>query len=745
MRMLYPLMLDGEQPAGDVLALLRDPELPQTLDFVLVRYRERLTVRWAIAPIDLLTAACEKVAPRETLAIAMLVAPFHLGVGVRFAHAARVDLGTLDRKTAGRDGWLVVFSGARFVGVVPQAGTSGRSAPPVASMASPASGAEREVPAPAPAPPPPPPPPAAAAPRGATRGSTRSKQRNGEERSTPVGASREESFGRDAPAVGNGAAAGAVETLEAIARVDAPAAVAPSPTASATIVIGLAPAPSPTAEGVMRFTSAVSETRIDIGVMVEAPDFTSVTGFKHTLTVDKADPFTATVTVVLVPLAPADRQVREATLRVHYTYLGQPAGVVMRTIVLGDATMDEVAAITLPRDAPLSITGTQTPVDLTIRIARRDQSDSARELIWTITDCAHPGVALPLAPLVQKFGDRDNASSFASRITRQVNDNDNTVKIHAMLRGLGTQIRRAMPPELEAVLAATAAAVGLSRLARVLLLTDECHVPWELAFLESPPDPARAPFLGAQFAVSRWIHGEHDIPVPPPATLTVHDLAIVLGTYENSSMPALPHAKDESAALSDEAARVPALFPRVTSVSATADALVDLLDGALPTAAGSTMAPEMVHFACHGEVLGTGVARRSVLYLNDGSPLEETLFIAAPLGRSRKSFLFMNACQVGVGGDELGQYAGFAGFAIAAGFSGFIGPLWSVNDEIAKRISIDFYKRTFGTDGTAPRPVADVLADMRSQYLSEPDPKKRQSTWLAYVHYGHPHFTLVHA
>jgi CHAT domain-containing protein len=120
------------------------------------------------------------------------------------------------------------------------------------------------------------------------------------------------------------------------------------------------------------------------------------------------------------------------------------------------------------------------------------------------------------------------------------------------------------------------------------------------------------------------------------------------------------------------------------------------------------------------------------------------LFLSSILAEKKKSFLFMNACQVGVGGDELGQYAGFPGMAIGAGFSGFIGPLWSVNDEIAKGIALDFYKRMFDNSG-AKRGVADVLADMRSQYASEPDAKKRQSTWLAYVHYGHPHFTFTHA
>ena len=760
MRMLYPLMLDGEQPVDDVRAMLLDADTPRATDYVLIRYRERLRVCWSVATRAQVLAACDTTAHGDTLATAMLVAPFHLGADTAFAEAERVELATLERESAGHTGWLVVFSGSRFVGVANGGALDpgfGRSrvtreveltptvAPPPAASSlparPPASAVEAAPTVPAPA-------------ESAPRGQRRSRPRNPpddvprsappieNERPLPAGASPE-TIGAPLSA-GHGNGTGATETLLATARVDAPAAIAPSPTASATIVIGLAPAPSPSDEGVMRFTSSVTDTRIDIGVMVEAPDFTSTTGWKHTLTVLKSDPFAASVMVVLVPLAPEDRRVHLATVRVHYTYRGQPAGMVVRTIALGDSTAAEVASIEQPRNPALAISGTDTPVDLTIRIARRDQSESARDLIWTVVDCAHPSVVLPSEALVRKVGDRDNASSFASMVTRQVNAADGTVTIDSVLNSFGTLVRRAMPPQVLQVLAATAAAVGPTRLARVLLLTDECHIPWELAYFDSPINPARAPYLGAQYAVSRWIHGEDDIPVPPPATLTVRDLAIVLGSYESSNLAELPHAKDETAALTEQATSTPTLFPRVTSVAATADALVDLLNGALPAATGP-LAPEMVHFACHGEVLGTGVSKRSVLYLNDGTPLQETLFVSSKLARTSKSFLFMNACQVGVGGEELGQYAGFAGFAIGAGFSGFIGPLWSVNDEVAKRIAVDFYQRTFGTDGSAPRPVADVLADMRSQYLSEPDPKKRQSTWLAYVHYGHPHFTLAHA
>lgn len=526
-------------------------------------------------------------------------------------------------------------------------------------------------------------------------------------------------------------------------RVELPDRCVPGIDNGVMLTIGLRAPATQTEAGVMSFVSARSVKMIDVDVMVEAPDFTCDAGWKHTLSVDKADPFSTSIDLHLMPVTPDDTTVRLCTVRAHYSYKGQPAGAAVRRIALGDATLEDAQTIVQPTAAALQIAPTDTPVDLTIRIARRDESDAARELIWTILDCAHP-IALPDAPMAKAVGGRDSTSSFAAKITSQVNAVDGTVTLDGVLSGFGTLIRRAMPDPVLKALADVAAAVGKTRLARVLLLTDESNIPWELALLDPEPNPARAPYLGAQFAVSRWIHGDSDVPIPPPATLNVSNLAVVLGSYEHSNMNALPHAREESAALAEQAVNAPTRFPHVTSVDATPDALVDLLAGRMAVG-GTTLAPEMLHFACHGEVLGTGLAKRSVLYMSDGTPMPELLFVSAALGKRSKSFLFMNACQVGVGGEELGQYSGFPGLAIAAGFSGFVGPLWSVNDLIAKGIALEFYARAFGSNGDPPRAVADVLADLRSQYISEPEPKKRQSTWLAYVHYGHPHFTLSHA
>ena len=712
--LMVPMVLDAGQTAGDVLEILSgiaDTERPTV---VVIRWRNGVRVRWFVLNRSSVVDACSAVASTLSVEVATDLAN-------RYREEAESrdarELPAVDREA---HGWLVIVSGARMIGLAPPHLRNGAPAPTPASPPPRRTRGQRAKPVAPPAPQPVGTPP------------------------TPVPA------GAEAPGAGVGrgtetateALADVTDTLLAMPRVELPDRCLPGIDNGVLLSIGLRAPATPTETGVMTFVSARTQTTIDVDVMIEAPDFTCVDGWKHTLTVDKADPFTKSVDLHLIPSAPDDMTVRLCTVRVHYSYKGQPAGTAVRRIALGDATLEDAQTIVQPAAAPLQIAPTATPVDLTIRISRRDESDAARDLIWTLLDCAHP-IVTPDAPIVHKVGDRDTTSSFASKVTSQVNAADGTVAIDTMMRGIGTLVRRAIPPAVLKALSDVAAAVGSDRLARVLLLTDESFVPWELALLDPAPNAARAPFLGAQFAISRWIHGDADVVVPPPATLNVANLAVVLGNYDASNLNALPHAKEESDALMAQATNAPTLFPRVTHVAASLDSLVDLLNGSLPSPTG-TLAPEMVHFACHGEVLGTGIAKRSVLYMSDGTAMSETLFVASTLGRRTKSFLFMNACQVGVGGEELGQYAGFPGFAISAGFSGFIGPLWSVNDQLAKGIALDFYARAFGADGSAPRPVADVLADMRSQYASEPDPKKRQSTWLAYVHYGHPHFTLSH-
>jgi CHAT domain-containing protein len=131
----------------------------------------------------------------------------------------------------------------------------------------------------------------------------------------------------------------------------------------------------------------------------------------------------------------------------------------------------------------------------------------------------------------------------------------------------------------------------------------------------------------------------------------------------------------------------------------------------------------------------------AVLYLSDGKTFSSTLFLDSDLGRASKPFLFLNACKVGAAITQLGDYAGFAGDCLRAGFSGVLAPLWSVEDGIAHGIAEEFYKATLPESGDA-RPVAEVLTGIRARYAADPV-TARHSTYLAYVFYGHPNLMMA--
>lgn len=100
----------------------------------------------------------------------------------------------------------------------------------------------------------------------------------------------------------------------------------------------------------------------------------------------------------------------------------------------------------------------------------------------------------------------------------------------------------------------------------------------------------------------------------------------------------------------------------------------------------------------------------------------------------RFAFVFLNACQVGTAGSNLGQSAGFPGDLIRGGAAGFIGPLWSVSDDIASQWAQDFYAAALAQPA---RPIGEIMRDQRKAYQPGAD-----NTPLAYLYYGHPNMRL---
>jgi CHAT domain-containing protein len=116
-----------------------------------------------------------------------------------------------------------------------------------------------------------------------------------------------------------------------------------------------------------------------------------------------------------------------------------------------------------------------------------------------------------------------------------------------------------------------------------------------------------------------------------------------------------------------------------------------------------------------------------------------------------RPFVFLNACQVGTGSEVLGDYSGIAAAFLNAGASGVIAPLWSVKDDIAKTVALEFYENTFagasvGESARAARagfssPVSPPGDDNAAEDATADGPS---ATFMAYQYFGHPSLRLNH-
>ena len=127
-------------------------------------------------------------------------------------------------------------------------------------------------------------------------------------------------------------------------------------------------------------------------------------------------------------------------------------------------------------------------------------------------------------------------------------------------------------------------------------------------------------------------------------------MSVIRGLYQGViGFDPLKHAEQE--ALDLEAAYGAVI------VDANVASLVACLEGEPPA--------QVLHFAIHGKFDPTGV--QDGLILVDGS-VEPDVIVGFDL--TDQPFVYLNACQVGMAGETLGQYGGMAQAFVEAGASG---------------------------------------------------------------------------
>lgn len=480
------------------------------------------------------------------------------------------------------------------------------------------------------------------------------------------------------------------------------------------LTAGLSEVPTPgvSAEPMVRPRSSVGDYILTIHVVAEG--FTLRTGesWRQELHVTAEQPY-PTVALHLVPKMPASDMLPKK-IRATYAVDGQIIGDAVRSlaVVPSEAQIPQARVEAQEPDTDIAMPVEATAPDLTIVIRI---GESERRLLWTF-ESPHRGIGIPDIPLEVNIG--SNPDSFARQLIDQMNANEGRPGVYQGLIGIGNTIADKMPPFFWEVLPKVAArSAKHSRPPMILILSQEPHIPWELAVIDPVIDPEAPPFLAAQANVGRWIIGGRKPKLPPPLEIRAGAFAVVSGVYDKTpGWKRLAEAELEATLIGEKYGAV--------GVDATNEDVLEFI--------GGSPAADVMHFAIHGVYDANSVLNGLVLV--DGRAIDPTKVKGSVL--LRRPFVFLNACQVGSGQKILGDYAGMAEAFLYAGAAGLVAPLWSIKDSIAKEIALSFYEQTLS--GAA---AADVLRRERGRLGTSPG--MISATYLAYQFFGHPAMKLT--
>ncbi|MEE1759732.1 CHAT domain-containing protein [Streptomyces sp. SP18BB07] len=495
-------------------------------------------------------------------------------------------------------------------------------------------------------------------------------------------------------------------TREAYARLEAPQHVVPEE--AFELRVGLAPFPTPEVVQPAPLTVPADAFTLDVSVLAHGFAVVGEEPLTVRMRAGPDDPYPYRMLRLRAVDDPS--LAAERVITAVYAVAGSVVGVAHRTVWVGEAPgepagdelrMQAAGGVwVLPEEADAG-----TRPDLEIVVAPGNDGDG-RQHCWLYRS-PHPGVGACDKPLVTTLG---GEADWARSVMRGVQERKDAYDLAHYLKGVGREVSGAVPEEVWAALRAAGDGAGPPS---VLLATWDPYVPWELALLSEPLDPAAPAHLGAQAVVGRWIYGDRQRTPAPPAHLQPRTMSVVTGDY---TVAELKEAKAEAKHL--------IRHYRANPVDATTDQVLMALEG--------ERGPEILHLAVHGKF--------STEELEDGLKMVDGTYLSrrsvSGVEASGVRLVFLNACQVGQGRSELGAYAGMVPAFLGIGAQAAVAPLWNVDDKVAKNFAQDFYKAVL-KGGTAP---AEYLRRRRAGTLGAAGAEL--STPLAYLFFGHPRLTV---
>ncbi|WP_440104793.1 hypothetical protein [Streptosporangium sp. H16] len=331
----------------------------------------------------------------------------------------------------------------------------------------------------------------------------------------------------------------------------------------AEVAIGVAP-------GQGQDGTATPREPLDLDIQIVAEGFDAPGGWRVRLRADETAPYPRAA-VNLIALAQEEPEVSRQ-IQATYAVRGQVIGFGLRAITVhgspgslsGHEALEPVSGTRI-RPALMG-----EPADVTAIIVHGDRPG---RLWWTYQS---PHFVTPDRAELCDLGTR--ASEFGGRLTGR----------GRLSEELGREVGSRVPWGFWELLNAVAGRVAPRR-PSVLILSQEPHVPWELAVLEHPYDPSLPGYLNCQTVTGRWPLGGRRPELPPPSNARADRVAVVCGEAQ--------------------------AHPLVTEYGATqvSPALGDVL-GVLG------QGPEVVHFADGGaasEVLGHDLAGSPFVFLEE--------------------------------------------------------------------------------------------------------------------------------
>ncbi len=349
----------------------------------------------------------------------------------------------------------------------------------------------------------------------------------------------------------------------------------------AEVEIGLSPGETSGDPAAPSGRTAVHDP-VDLDIQIIAEGFEAPGGWRVRLRADAASPYPR-AKVGLVALA-QEQRVTARQIQVVHAVRGQVTGFGVRALAVLDSPglLGQENAPHPVAGTGVRLSGTGEAPDVTAVVVHGDRPGR----LWWVYQSPH--FVTPDQAERCELGVR--ASEFGRRLAEQA----------LPLEEVGRQVATRIPPGFWELLNAVAGRVAPRR-PSVLILSQEPHVPWELATLEHPLDRSIPGFLNCQTVSGRWPLGGRRPQLPPPAHAGGGGMAVVYGG--------------------------PQVHPLVTAFGArqVSPALGDIL-----ALLGDP--PDLVHFATGApapESLGRGMGGGSFVFLDEPGDCQPFLLAGA--------------------------------------------------------------------------------------------------------------------